>query len=113
MSPSAPLIVTLSGALTLAYVNRAALGGGLELALAADLRVAHPSATFSLPEVTVGVTPGMRSVLRLASFIGQGRAREMDLTGRAIDAATALDWGLISAVEENATSAEAAAMEMI
>jgi enoyl-CoA hydratase/carnithine racemase len=80
-----------------ARIQGACLGGGLEFAMACDLRVAAPTAWFAMPEVRVGIPSVIHAAL-LPRFIGLGRARWMILTGEAIDAATALAWGLIDAV---------------
>ena len=83
---------------TVAVVEGVCFGGGLELALCADLRVASTQALFSFPEVGLGAFPGWEGGARLARIAGRGRALEAVLTARRIDAATALDWGLVSAV---------------
>jgi len=71
---------------TIAAVDGYCLGGGLELALACDIRVATPKARFSLPEVTLGVLPGGGGTQRLQEIVGTGIARELVLTGNVIDA---------------------------
>jgi enoyl-CoA hydratase len=81
----------------IAAVNGPCLGAGFELALACDLRVSAASATFGLPEVRVGVPSVIQAAL-LAPMIGPGRAAEMLLTGAAVDAARALEWGLVNRV---------------
>jgi len=83
---------------TIAAVNGHALGGGCELALACDLRVAADHAKFGQPEVGLGIIPAAGATQRLPRLIGLGRAKHMILTGDAITAATALEWGLVSAV---------------
>jgi enoyl-CoA hydratase len=83
---------------TIAAVNGLALGGGCELALSCDLRIAATHAKFGQPEVALGIIPGAGATQRLPRIIGMGRAKHMILTGDAIDAARALDWGLVSAV---------------
>ncbi len=83
---------------TIAAVNGLALGGGCELALACDLRLAAEGAVFGLPEVGLGVIPGAGGTQRLPRLIGPARAKELILTARRIDAATALDWGLVNQV---------------
>ena len=80
----------------LAAVNGACLAGGLELALACDLRIAAGHATFGLPEVRLGIIPGAGGTQRLPRAVPQALAMEMLLTGAPIDAATALRAGLIS-----------------
>ncbi len=83
---------------TIAAVNGHALGGGCELALACDLRIAADHAKFGQPEVGLGIIPAAGATQRLPRVIGLGRAQQMVLTGDPIDAATALAWGLVSAV---------------
>lgn len=86
---------------TIAVIDGPALGGGLELALACDLRVAGPSATFGLPEVTIGTIPGWGGTERLTKLVGEGRAKQLILTGRQIAADTALAWGLVTETAES------------
>ena len=83
---------------TLAAINGYAFGGGCELAMAATLRIASSNALFGQPEVKLGVIPGYGGTQRLARLVGKGRAMDLCLTGRTIDAQTALSWGLISDV---------------
>ena len=93
------LLATL-GKPSLAAVNGYAFGGGCELAIAATLRIAATTAKFGQPEVKLGVIPGYGGTQRLARLIGKGRALDLCLTGRFIDAQTALQWGLVSDVVE-------------
>jgi len=81
----------------IAAVNGPCLGAGFELALACDLRVAAAGASFGLPEVRVGVPSVIQAAL-LPPMVGPGRAAEMLLTGAAITAEQALDWGLVNRV---------------
>jgi enoyl-CoA hydratase len=83
---------------TIAAVNGHAMGGGCELAIACDLRVAADHATFGQPEVGLGIIPAAGATQRLPRLIGLGRAQQLVLTGDPIDAKTALDWGLVTAV---------------
>ncbi len=83
---------------TIAAVNGLALGGGCELALSCDLRIAAAHAKFGQPEVGLGIIPGAGATQRLPRIVGLGRAKHLILTGDAIDAQRALDWGLVSAV---------------
>jgi enoyl-CoA hydratase len=83
---------------TIAAVNGYALGGGCELALACDLRIATESARFGQPEVGLGIIPAAGAAYRLPHIIGAGRARELILTGRIIDADEALSIGLVNRV---------------
>ena len=80
-----------------ARVNGWCLGGGLELAMACDLRVASTAAKFAMPEVRLGIPSVIHAAL-MPRLIGSARARWMILTGATIDAQTALDWGLVNAV---------------
>jgi enoyl-CoA hydratase len=82
----------------IAVISGHALGGGLELALAADLRVGVAKAKLGLPEVTLGMISGWMGVRRLAETIGVSRARHLALLGAPISAQQALDWGLITAL---------------
>lgn len=99
--------------LTVSWLNGAAIGGGLELALATDMRLVHPGAKLFLPELSIGAVPGMRGIERLSAVIGTGRARELVLTGRKLDAQTAIDWGLAGAVCDDLTEVETFVMSVI
>lgn len=83
---------------TIAAINGACLAGGLELALACDIRVAAEHARFGLPEVRRGILPGAGGTQRLPRALPVGVALEMILTGTPIDAASAVRWGLVSRV---------------
>ncbi|WP_167554540.1 enoyl-CoA hydratase/isomerase family protein [Legionella israelensis] len=85
---------------SLAAVNGFAFGGGCELAISATLRIASTSAQFGQPEVKLGVIPGYGGTQRLARLIGKGRALDLCLTARFINAETALNWGLVTEVVE-------------
>jgi enoyl-CoA hydratase/carnithine racemase len=74
------------------------LGGGLELALATDLRIADATAVFGLPEVALGIIPSSGGLTRLVRMLGTARARELVLLGKRIDAAEARGLGLVSEV---------------
>jgi len=83
---------------TIAAIEGNALGGGLELALACDIRVASERAKLGLPEVRLAVTPGAGGTQRLPRVVGLARAKELILTGRLIDAAEAERIGLVTRV---------------
>jgi enoyl-CoA hydratase / 3-hydroxyacyl-CoA dehydrogenase len=83
---------------TIAAVNAAALGGGCELAMACDLRIAADSASFGQPEINLGIIPGFGGTQRLPRLVGRARALELNLVGDAIGAAEAYDHGLVNRV---------------
>lgn len=85
----------------LAAIDGYCLGAGLELALACDLRIASPEATFGLPETKWGIIPGQGGTQRLPRLVGPGRALEMILTGERVDAARAEEIGLVERVVED------------
>ena len=84
----------------IAAVEGAALGGGLELALACDFRVAGADATFGLPETGLAIIPGAGGTQRLPRLIGAARAKELIFTGRRLGATEALAYGLVSSVAQ-------------
>ncbi|MET2010750.1 enoyl-CoA hydratase/isomerase family protein [Microbacterium chocolatum] len=83
---------------SIAAVNGAALGGGLELALACDIRICVETATFGLPELGWSLLPAAGGITRLVRTVGGGRARELILTGRRFDAAEAIRIGIVTHV---------------
>ncbi len=85
---------------TVAAISGYALGGGMELALACDFRIATTSARFALTEVRLGIIPGAGGTQRLPRLIGVAAAKELILLGRRIDAARALSLGLVMEVVE-------------
>lgn len=82
----------------IAAVNGYALGGGCEMALACDIRIASENAQLGQPEVTLGIPPGWGGTQRLARVVGSGHAAELILTGRRLKAQEALRIGLVNAV---------------
>ncbi len=99
-----PFIDAISGAInawaalpqpTIAVVNGFAFGGGMELAIACDLRIASDNALFGLTEVRLGIMPGAGGTQRLPRLIGVAAAKELILLGNRIDAARALQLGLV------------------
>jgi len=87
---------------SVAAINGVALGGGLELALTCDLRIAAPLAVFGLPETGLGIIPGAGGTQRIARLLGESRALDLVLTGRRIDSSEALALGLVNRVAPSA-----------
>ena len=92
----------------IAAVNGVAFGGGCELSLACDVRIAARSARFGQPEIKLGIMPGWGGTQRLPRLIGRARASELLLTGDPIDADSAMQLGLVAEVVEDGGLAEAA-----
>lgn len=91
-----------------AAINGPAMGGGLELAAVADIRVADPGATFALPEASIATCPGWSGTQRLVSLIGPAHVKAMALTARRIDAQRALAIGLVDEIADAGQSLAAA-----
>ncbi len=96
------------GVPVIAAVNGYALGGGMELAMACDIRLASENAVFAQPEVSLGITPGFGGTQRLPRCVGEGRTKELLFTGRNIKADEALAIGLVQAVIPKETLADEA-----
>ncbi len=100
----------------IAAINGFALGGGTEIALACHVRIAAESAKMGQPEVKLGLIPGFGGTQRLARLVGKGKAMELILSGRTIDAQEALSIGLVNRVVPSAdltAACEALAREMM
>jgi enoyl-CoA hydratase len=82
----------------IAAVNGYAFGGGMELALSCDIRIAAENAVFGLPESSLGIVPGFGGTVRLPRLIGAGKAKELLFTGGRLKAGEALDLGLVNVV---------------
>ncbi|WP_024800320.1 crotonase/enoyl-CoA hydratase family protein [Nocardia sp. BMG51109] len=93
---------------TIAAVNGPAVGAGCDLALMCDMRIAASTATFAESFAKLGIIPGDGGAWLLPRAVGMARASEMAFTGEPIDAATALEWGLVSTVVEPGTLLDAA-----
>ena len=85
----------------IAAVTGYALGGGCELAMCADLRIASPAAKLGQPEITLGIIPGAGGTQRLPRLVGPSRAKDLILTGRQVDAEEALRIGLIDRIADD------------
>lgn len=97
----------------IAAISGYALGGGLELALACDIRVCSADAKMGLPEIRLGIFPGAGGTQRLPKIIGAGRAKEMIFTGVPVDAKKAFEIGLVNSIAEGNVFDEAVKMAKI
>lgn len=93
---------------TIAAISGYCLGGGLELALAADFRIADATAVFGLPEVSIGILPSSGGTLRLARMVGPARAKELALLGDRFDGTRARELGVITELVEPGRAEERA-----
>ncbi len=89
---------------SIAAINGIAFGGGLELALACDLRIAAPGARLGVPEIKLGLLPAAGGSQRLARFLPPAVAKHLLLTGAPLNAEEALRWGLINSIEDDAVA---------
>lgn len=85
----------------IAAIHGYALGGGFELALACDIRIAAPETKMGLPEINLGVLPGFGGTQRLKELVGEGKALEIISTGKRMSADEALKYGIIQEISEN------------
>jgi enoyl-CoA hydratase len=92
----------------IAAIHAFCLGGGLELAMCCDIRIASEDAQLGQPEIKLGLIPGGGGTQRLPRLVGIGRAQYLNMTGDFIDAATAYDWGLVEKVVSREELREAA-----
>ena len=83
---------------TVVAITGYCLGGGLELALAADIRIADSAAVFGFPEIGIGILPSSGGVTRIVRIAGAGRARDLVLRGRRFDARQAEQWGIVTEI---------------
>jgi enoyl-CoA hydratase/carnithine racemase len=98
------------GCPSIAAISGYALGGGLELAMGCDFRIASPKSRLGQPEILLGIIPGGGGTQRLSRLVGPSRAKDLIMTGRQIGAAEALGWGLVDRVtSENDVLTEALA----
>lgn len=85
---------------TIAAITGYCLGGGLELVLAADIRIADPAAVFGFPEIDIGILPSSGGLTRITRAVGAGRARDLVLRGRRFDAQEAERWGIVTEIAD-------------
>lgn len=94
--------------ITVAAVNGFALGGGCELSMSTDFRICGEGAKFGQPEILLGIIPGAGGTQRLTRLVGVTKSKELNYSGRMVDAAEALEIGLVSAVHPDAEVLDAA-----
>ena len=93
-------VIANSSKPVIAMINGFCLGGGLEIAMACDLRTASNNSKLGQPEINIGIIPGAGGTQRLTRLIGEGRSMELILTGNMISAKKAGEWGLVNIVTE-------------
>lgn len=103
--------VAAIGCPTIAAISGVALGGGCELALACDLRIATPTALLGQPEILLGIIPGGGGTQRLARLVGPARAKDLIFSGRTVDAVEAHRIGLVDRIVEDGGDVVEAAIE--
>ena len=93
-------VIANSAKPVIAMINGFCLGGGLEIAMACDLRTASTNSKLGQPEINIGIIPGAGGTQRLTRLVGEGRAMELILTGNMISAEKAENWGLVNLVTD-------------
>jgi len=93
-------VIANSAKPVIAMINGFCLGGGLEIAMACDLRIASKNSKLGQPEINIGIIPGAGGTQRLTKLVGEGRSIELILTGNMISAEKAESWGLVNLVTE-------------
>lgn len=96
----------------IAAIQRACIGGGIDMISACDIRLATEDAYFSIEEINIGMTADVGTLQRLPKLIPMGVVQELALTGRRFSAGEAKSWGMINAIHSDAESVRAAALEM-
>ena len=91
-------VISKSKTPVIAMINGFCLGGGLEIAMACDLRIASENSKLGQPEINIGIIPGAGGTQRLTKIVGEGRSMELILTGNMISAEKAENWGLVNLV---------------
>ena len=91
-------VISESKTPVIAMINGFCLGGGLEIAMACDLRIASENSKLGQPEINIGIIPGAGGTQRLTRIVGEGRSMELILTGNMISAEKAENWGLVNLV---------------
>lgn len=99
-------VISDSSKPVIAMINGFCLGGGLEIAMACDLRTASNNSKLGQPEINIGIIPGAGGTQRLTRLIGEGRSMELILTGNMISAEKAESWGLVNLVTDEDTLEE-------
>jgi|SRR5699024_3770746 len=94
-------LITFSKKPYVAAISGYCLGGGLELALACDMRIADETSKLGLPEITLGIIPGAGGIHRLAEIVGISFATQMVMTGEVLDATTAKEWKIVNSISSN------------
>jgi enoyl-CoA hydratase/carnithine racemase len=86
-----------------AHIHGSTFGGGIEMAAFASQVIAHPDAVIALPEISLGLLPGAGGTVSISRRIGRQRTAALSLTGRTLDASTAMRWGLVDEIRTGST----------